>query len=133
MTGELPSFDRTEMGSITIQLQSACVSCSLFRQCSQSSDCPVRLASHLIGGYLSRGDQIVADYSELLSRAKMPAAANLDPARLESTLEQVAALCNKCMFHVDPCFLNLLFRMIEEGLLRDPQKPLSTAPGRQRL
>lgn len=125
-----PTFDRVELGQLLIRLQSVCVPCMRSRGegiCSLESACPMGVSRSLLMAYMYEDIRIHkgVDPSSL---ASMPKGLDINRSPLNQVAERIPILCNRCMFHADKCFLNLIYLMLDIALKNDPPKQLSIRP-----
>ena len=114
------SFNAKELGQLVIRLQRVCSKCAESHSCHDRKACPVELARNAIGQYLYSGQQV--DRSVNLAKLPhKPLGAAYEEQQLSEALAAVPLLCNRCMFHVDNCFLNVLYTCLELALGRTPK------------
>ncbi|HEY3445989.1 MAG TPA: hypothetical protein VGK67_06460 [Myxococcales bacterium] len=116
------SFNAKELGQLVIRLQRVCAKCAEAHPCPGREACPVEIARNSIGQYLFSGQQ-VDRAANLAKLPRKPVGATYDEQQLADALASVPTLCNRCMFHVDSCFLNVLYTCLELALGRTPKEP----------
>jgi hypothetical protein len=126
MTEQGPKFNKEELGNLTIRFISICSTCSRKDNCPEL-DCPVKLARSYIVRYLQKDEQVLKDVDVSILRSK-PEGAVIDKIKMNELLNIIHQLCNKCMFHVEKCFINLVYTLIETMLEKNPKKQLSKRP-----
>jgi hypothetical protein len=131
VSSSAPNFNTRELGQLIIGLQRACALCEKqHKKCvvhHAKEACPVERARAAVGQYLYSGTQ--ADPKlDLKAIPNCPSEVVVDTALLEEVLAKVPGLCNRCMFHMPHCFMNVFYRSLELALGRDP-KPLEVRPG----
>lgn len=131
MISDSANFDSAEIGKLVIKLQRVCAGCSQHgasMRCVESAVCPVGLSRKMLGEYLQRNEQIITYFDFNRSYAK-PRSAEFDVKAIREIFIVVHDLCNKCMFHSDKCFLNVVYSLLEEAIGKTPKKPASLKPG----
>ncbi len=124
---EEPEFSREELLRLTLRLQALCEDCIESKQCNVETRCSVSMARGLIGSYLINRRRVLARAAGPVHFV-VPCSAT---ARREllSARDDVARMCERCMFHVPTCFLNVLYDHVEQILDIEPRKAPNERPG----
>lgn len=111
------SFNARELGRLAVGLQRVCSNCArAFPQCgAENRPCPVGTARDAIGAYLFSSQQ-VNKKADLTALPRKPPEATFDEKELREVLAALPPLCNRCMFHVENCFLNVVYTCLELAL-----------------
>ena len=124
-----PTFNNKDLGALAIRFQGVCKTCSKREACSKD-DCPVKLCRNYLGNYLRFKTQILKDVV-LEDLPTKPKDIEFDEGKLMEIYKIVHELCNRCMFHADKCFMNIIYWNVETMLCKKHRKPISKRPGDQ--
>lgn len=122
-----PIFDKNSIGRITIKLQQLCITCGSHGNCEKEEDCPILLAKKIMSDYIQNQEQVLKDIN-LDKLPKKDESLQVDHNKVNEIFEIVRSLCNKCMFHVDKCFINVVYTLLEDVVGIEPKKSYSTKP-----
>jgi hypothetical protein len=126
-----PLFDRREIGKLTLKLQGLCLSCPHKgdgTQCSFAFSCPIGASRKILADYIKNGEHLIRDYDFQLARTS-PRGVDFDPEVMRSLLGTVHQMCNRCMFHGEKCFLNVVYDLLETAMHVNPKKAPKVRPG----
>lgn len=123
-----PTFDRFEVGQIVIRLQAFCDCCPRAGRCAPfRTSCAVGRARTCLTDYLATARRIVQEF-DFANHGSTPAPPCDRRDELEATFAIIPGLCNRCMFHAELCFLNVVHALIEGALAVADRKPPATRP-----
>ena len=127
--GKQAVFSRDDLGRLSLRLQHVCYGCPALTgsvSCPQAARCPVGMASRVIGTFLRTGAQVVTD--DVPQGLQLPPGARIRADDAMEVLRSTERLCNRCMFHVNRCFLNVVHGLMEAALDLPNRKPPGKRP-----
>jgi hypothetical protein len=131
MLTDTPSWSKSEIGGVLVNLRAVCYSCSKNPDhnlsCEIAKDCSIGVARTVLLDFVSTNEQVLKDFD--VAVIPNPGAITFDKRMIEESFEVIHNLCQRCMFHADRCFLNITYRMLEAVLGRSPLKKLNVRPG----
>ena len=131
MAEDALTFNKQEIGRLLLNLQSICHHCARLDQeliCSIAEQCPVGVGRRMLSHYNQTGIQVIKDF-DFYRLPWVPDGATMDRDKLEAIYATVHDLCNKCMFHSERCFMNIVYMLIEISLDKQTRKHPSVKPG----
>ncbi|MBN2530615.1 MAG: hypothetical protein JXR76_29780 [Deltaproteobacteria bacterium] len=121
-------FNKGEIGKVALKLNRICYNCRMAVDCPVfTSGCPVGMSRKLLNTYAEDERQIIKDV-DLSKRPLRPPGAVISDDWAREILTTIPQLCNKCMFHSNNCFLNIIYAWMEAMLRISPGKPVSERP-----
>jgi NADPH-dependent 7-cyano-7-deazaguanine reductase QueF len=129
MLTEAITFDRFEIGQLVMRLQGFCRHCANYDDCNPfTSGCPVGIARDLLSQYLKDQQQVVKEFplEQIPSYQFLHASHN---ELIKEIFELIPPLCKRCMFHVERCFMNVVYALLEMAVFGQNVKPLTRRPG----
>ena len=129
MLENTPSFDSKDIGSLAIRFQRVCKTCTSHKACLKEK-CPISHCRNYLANYMRFKNQILKDVDPEKLPPR-PGHLGFNEAKLEEIYFIVHKLCNRCMFHADKCFMNIIYWNVETMLGIKQRKPTSKRPGDQ--
>jgi hypothetical protein len=123
-----PKFSKVELGQVASLLQRVCRECPRRALACSADQCPIASARGAIGRHLCSERQLELEIDPTRFPV-VPADAVITTALVEEAASSVHALCNRCMFHLERCFMNVLYALLEGALPARPPRPLNVRPG----
>jgi hypothetical protein len=130
MSAENREFNSGDIGRALFDFQSICMGCPRRNNaliCNDFMKCPVGYARYILNQYNKNSEKVVQTFIPQNIPANITE--KLDQEKLKNILLTIQGLCNRCMFHVEKCFLNIAFAAVETALNKPQRKPLSARPG----
>lgn len=124
MTQTERKFSKLELGQVASSLQQVCRKCPKGSLGCEAATCPIAAARSVIGRYLFSEGALAPGWKAI----PVPGDAVVDMERVSESADRVKALCNKCMFHIEHCMLNVLYAHLEVVLGRAGRRPMSQRP-----